>query len=88
MSYIYRLLTEYNGHLFDRECHTLKNNTAVSKGRHTCHNWIDKEYMRFIVILNVSPDYPLTNEEAEIFDKILALDPKENIIVGLGMTAT
>lgn len=84
MSYIYRLLTEYNGCLFDKEYYTLKNNTAGSNGRNTCDSWIDKEYRRFIVVLNISPDYPLTNEEADIFEKILALDPKENIMVGFG----
>lgn len=81
MSYLYDLLAVYNGQLFAETYYA----PADCIGRHGVRGeWLHKKFTRFIVTLNVSPDFPLTEKEKEIYDKILALEPKNDIITGIG----
>lgn len=79
MSYLYELLTKYNGHLFEDKYDWFL--------RIPGQKWpqpIDKDFKRFVVTLNVSPEHPLTEEEKAVYDKILTLDKRDNLIIGTG----
>lgn len=84
MSYLYELFTEYNARLFDKEYSALKNNKVRSKNQNSVADYVYKPYSRFVVTLNVSPDYPLTDKEKSVFEDILSFEKKENLIVGFG----
>lgn len=80
LDYLYSLLTKYKGYLFEDEYYAPVDNTKPPR----LGDWDDKKYTGFVVTLNVSPEYPLTEDERAVYEKIIALTPKENIIVGTG----